>query len=114
VNDLTPAGRPATPEPRDEPNTVRLRLYVAGDAPNSRRALATLQQLCSELPIPCEVEIVDVLEAPSQAAADGVLLTPMLVKLAPPPGWKLVGNLDDPARVRAALDLPDGPDGKGA
>ncbi len=88
-----------------------LRLYVAGTGPNSRRALANARRFCSALPQPYSLEIVDVLEAPQQALADGVQLTPALVRLAPAPPTMLVGDLSDlpeawaldPAAVAASL-----------
>lgn len=86
---------------------ITLRLYVAGNAPNSVRARANLTLLCDALVGPYTVEVVDVLDAPLRAFSDGVLLTPTLVKLAPPPSMKMVGDLSDTAKVRAALGIGD-------
>jgi circadian clock protein KaiB len=88
------------------PEKIKLRLYVAGDAPNSMRARANLAALCSDhLPPGHEVEIVDVLREPRRALADGVLLTPMLVRVAPAPTRRIVGTLTELAPVLNALDL---------
>ena len=87
--------------------TVKLRLYVAGDGPNSQLALANLNTLCREhLPDLFSIQIVDVLLDPKRALADGVFLTPTLVKLSPGPIRRIVGTLSHALPVLAALGLP--------
>ena len=82
-----------------------LRLYVAGESPNSLRAIANLQAICGTFFADnCRVEIVDILEEPLRLFADGVLVTPTLVK-ASPPGWKMVGDLNETAKVLLALGV---------
>lgn len=93
---------------RNSSGPVELRLYVAGEAPNSVRALANLQALLAGHEGAYRLEVVDVLESPLRALTDGILLTPTLVKSAPAPAWKLVGDLSDTGRVRAALGLGGG------
>jgi circadian clock protein KaiB len=84
----------------------KFRLYVAGDAPNSAQAIANLTALCRErLPKQHEIEIVDVFGDPERALADGVLLTPMLVKLLPAPSRVLVGSLSQREPLLQALEL---------
>jgi circadian clock protein KaiB len=83
-----------------------LRLYVAGAGPNSERARANLEALRGELEDDgWRLEVVDVLEEPLRALQEGVLVTPTLRKLAPPPEQTIIGDLSDSARVRAALGL---------
>lgn len=72
----------------------RFRLYTAGRAPNSVRALSNLQRLCEEhLPGQHAIEVIDVVADPGRALADGVVLTPLLVRVSPPPTAKVLGNL---------------------
>jgi circadian clock protein KaiB len=72
----------------------KFRLFVAGDAANSMEAVSNLQALCREhLPERHEIEVVDVLREPKRALEEGVLLTPMLVRVSPDPIRKIVGNL---------------------
>jgi circadian clock protein KaiB len=86
----------------------KFRLYVTGDSPNSCQAISNLRALCREhLPERHEIEIVDVLTDPKRALADGVLLTPTLVKLSPTPIRKIIGNLSQTQTVLVALALPD-------
>jgi circadian clock protein KaiB len=85
---------------------VTLRLYVAGNAPNSLQAIANLEAICAQyLKNGCKLEIVDVLENPLRAMAEGVLVTPSLTKLSPRPGAQVVGNLSDKLQVLLALGL---------
>ena len=85
---------------------LMLRLYVAGHSPNSVAAMANLRTLCAEphgsSP---RVEIVDVLQEPERALQDGIMVTPMLVRLSPEPTVQILGALSDLARVRSALGV---------
>jgi len=83
---------------------LRLRLYVAGNAPNSLRAIANAKAICGEhFASGHELEIVDLLEHPRRALADGVIVTPTLLKLSPPPVERVIGNLSDTNQVLLAL-----------
>ncbi|MGD0135714.1 MAG: circadian clock KaiB family protein [Bryobacteraceae bacterium] len=84
----------------------KFRLYVAGDTQNSIMALANLSALCEgRLPKHHKIEVVDVLREPKRALADGIFMTPTLVKLAPSPMQKIVGTLSESGRVSKALGL---------
>jgi len=83
-----------------------LRLYVADRAPNSTRAIANLAAICKQyLGDRFDLEIVDVLEHPQRALADGIIVTPSLTKISPSPLAKVVGNLSDTNSVLHALGL---------
>ena len=99
---------PSKPKARGAAATtvVVLRLYVAGGAPNSLQAIANLEAICKEyLKDGHKLEIVDILEHPRRAMAEGVLVTPSLAKLSPLPAANLVGNLSDKAKVLLALGI---------
>ena len=84
----------------------KLRLYVAGDALNSAQALANLTALCGEhLAGRHEIEVVDVFRDPKRALADGIFMTPTLLKLAPSPVRRIVGTLSQTQPVLQALGL---------
>lgn len=84
----------------------KFRLYVAGDALNSAQALANLAALCrAHLPDQHEIDVVDVFREPQRALADGIFLTPTLVKLAPLPTRRIVGTLSQTGVVLQALGL---------
>ena len=81
-----------------------LRLYVAGNAPNSLSAIANAKAICdAHFAAGHELEIVDLLKEPMRALADGVIVTPTLVKLLPPPVQRVIGNLSDTAQVLQIL-----------
>ena len=90
----------------DTTTVVVLRLYIAGGAPNSLQAIANLEAICQEyLKDVHRLEVVDVLEHPRRAMAEGVLVTPSLAKLSPLPAANVIGNLSDKAKVLLALGL---------
>ena len=62
--------------------TYILKLYVAGNTPNSMRALKTLRNIL-----------------------DKILATPTLAKILPPPVRRIIGDLSDRERVLIGLDL---------
>jgi circadian clock protein KaiB len=86
--------------------TLVMRLYVVNSAPNSLMAIANLASICKEfLEDNFRLEIVDVLEQPLRALADGILVTPSLAKLSPSPAANIVGNLSDKNGVMRALGI---------
>ena len=81
-------------------------LYIAEGGPNSVQAVANLRAICDEhLAANYRLEIVDILQSPQRAQADGVVLTPSLTKVSPAPAAKIVGNLSDKRSVMRALGL---------
>jgi circadian clock protein KaiB len=94
---LKARGRPRT-------TTLRLRLYVAGNAPNSLRAIANARAMCDEhFPAGHKLEIVDLLVDARRALADGIIVTPTLLKLSPKPPRRLIGDLSDSNQLLLAL-----------
>jgi len=90
----------------DGTKPVTFRLYVAGQAPNSQRAIGNLKALCRRhLPGRCNIEIVDVFENPKRALAEGVLMTPYLIVAAEVPVLSVVGDLTEPSAVLHALGI---------
>ena len=83
-----------------------LRLFMAGNGPNSQKALANLRRLCHEhLNGRCTIETVDVVKDFQAAVRNNILVTPALVLIAPPPRVTVLGNLSDLPKVLAALRL---------
>ena len=84
-----------------------LRLYVAGDAPNSREARVNLGAILrSHLDGRYDLEVVDFLTDPQRALTDGVFVTPTLVKVMPLPVRRIIGTLRETPTVLSALGLP--------
>jgi circadian clock protein KaiB len=89
---------------------VRVRLYIAGDAPNSIAAVANLRAtLARHAGHAIEVETIDVLRDPLRALQDAVLVTPMLVRSEPLPERRILGNLHDRQTLLGALGLDETP-----
>jgi circadian clock protein KaiB len=83
---------------------IVLRLYVAGHAPNSLRAIANARTICDEhFAAAHKLEIVDLLENPRRALADGIIVTPTLLKVMPLPVQRVIGNLSDTKQVLQTL-----------
>ena len=81
-------------------------LYITDSGPNSLRAVANLDAICKEhLQGNFRLEIIDVLEYPLRALADGIVVTPSLAKLSPSPTATVVGNLSDKSGVLRALGI---------
>lgn len=83
-----------------------LKLYVAGNTPNSVRALKTLKNLLEqELQGIYALKVIDVLKSPQLAEEDKILATPTLSKVLPLPVRKIIGDLSDREKVLIGLDL---------
>ena len=86
--------------------TYILKLYVAGNTPNSMRALKTLRNILdSEFRGVYALKVIDVLKNPQLAEEDKILATPTLAKILPPPVRRIIGDLSDRERVLIGLDL---------
>ena len=83
-----------------------LQLYAAGLTPQSRRAIENLKAICdTHLPGRYELTIVDIYQQPDRAHEEQVIAAPTLVKTAPLPLRRLIGDLSDTGRVLLALGL---------
>ncbi|MGB2925124.1 MAG: circadian clock protein KaiB [Limnothrix sp. RL_2_0] len=86
--------------------TYVLKLYVAGNTPNSVRALKTLKNILEiDFKGVYALKVIDVLKNPQLAEEDKILATPTLSKVLPPPVRKIIGDLSDREKVLIGLDL---------
>ena len=86
--------------------TYVLKLYVAGNTPNSVIALTTLKKILEkDFKGVYALKVIDVLKNPQLAEEDKILATPTLAKVLPPPVSKIIGNLSDRERVLIGLNL---------
>lgn len=86
-------------------SATSLKLYVVRGTPSSDRAVAAIERLRAVLPGEVTVEVVDLGEHPEVAESERIIATPMLVRLAPEPVRRVVGDLSDLDRVRWGLGL---------
>jgi circadian clock protein KaiB len=83
-----------------------LKLYVHGQSPKSRAALANLQRICeAELAGRYELTVIDVLQHPHLAEEERILATPTLVKAAPLPVHRIIGDMSVTEKVLLGLGL---------
>ena len=86
--------------------TYVLKLYVAGNTPNSVKALRTLKNILEEeFKGVYALKVIDVLKNPQLAEEDKILATPTLSKVLPLPVRKIIGDLSDREKVLIGLDL---------
>jgi len=94
----------------DAEEVWHLRLYLAGNSPKSREALANLKSFCEAYPtVRYEIEVVDLLLQPQLARGDEILAIPTLVRRLPAPMRKIIGDLSDTDRVLVGLQLRSKP-----
>jgi circadian clock protein KaiB len=83
-----------------------LRLYIAGQTPNSIAAIANLKKICeNQLRGRYRIEVIDLLEKPQLAKGDQIIAIPTLVRRLPGPVKKIVGNLSKKGRALVGLDI---------
>jgi circadian clock protein KaiB len=91
--------------PIDKPYV--LRLYVTDASPKSARAIVNVRRLLEEhLNDQYILEILSIAENVAQAAQDQIVCAPTLLRLAPPPARRIIGDMSDVARVLKGLDVP--------
>ena len=83
-----------------------LRLFVAGTTTRSQSAITNVRQICDEyLEGRFDLEVIDVYTHPKETRDFQIVATPTLVKVAPEPLRRIVGDLSDRDRVLHGLSL---------
>lgn len=96
------------PRAASKDSGLRLRLFVAGDAPNSLSAVHSLRTTLAAYPsVDAELEVIDVLKHPEIGLRENILVTPTMVKLEPLPVRRIIGNLKNTAALLAVLGLDE-------
>ena len=94
------------PATRTNGEIWHLQLYIAGDSPKSRAALANLKRICeTELPNQYELEVIDLLKEPKLAKAHQIVAIPTLIRQLPEPMRRVIGDLSDADKALLSLDL---------
>ena len=84
-----------------------LRLYVTDATPKSARAIVNARRLLDEhLRDRYTLEILNIAEHVAQATADQIVCAPTLLRVAPLPARRIIGDMSDVARVLKGLDVP--------
>jgi circadian clock protein KaiB len=83
-----------------------LRLYVAGQTPNSLTAFENLKKICDEhLDCRYRIEVIDLIRNPQLAKDHQIIAVPTLIRKLPTPVKKIIGNLSNTEKVLVGLDL---------
>lgn len=91
---------------KGEPHEYELRLYVAGNSPQSSRAIANLKTICeAHLKDRYALTVVDLYVEPERAKDDQIVVAPTLVRQFPLPVRRMIGDLSQTERVLSALEL---------
>jgi circadian clock protein KaiB len=90
---------------------IVLRLYIAGTAYRSARAVERVKQICEGcLSGRYFLEVIDLYQQPALAQRDQIVALPTLIRLSPAPPRRVVGDMTDTERVLEGLGVrPDGP-----
>jgi circadian clock protein KaiB len=87
-------------------DVLHLRLYISGNSEDELRVKINLESLLKKyLNDAFKLEVIDIVQDPRRALTDEVIVTPTLVKVSPRPEIKVIGDLADDERIRAALGL---------
>ncbi len=92
----------------DHPQTVQyaLRLYIAGNTPQSNLALLNLRRVCEmHLRGRYRLEVIDIRQQPELARDEQIIAAPTLVKRLPLPLRRIAGNMSQTERILSGLGL---------
>lgn len=85
-----------------------LRLYVAGATHHSMVAVKNIKIICEKyLKNNYTLHIIDVYQQPESAKEYEIIAAPTLIKSAPAPTRRLVGDMSNTKKVLAGLNLMD-------
>ncbi|MEO5345923.1 MAG: circadian clock KaiB family protein [Magnetococcus sp. YQC-9] len=92
----------------NEASLYQFRLYVVGDTPSGRKARDNFKKIREYLrPDEVQLEVVDILQAPERAEMDRIIAVPTLVRISPPPNFRIIGDLSDSAHLRTFFAIPE-------
>ncbi|GLS47068.1 circadian clock KaiB family protein [Methylobacterium brachythecii] len=84
----------------------RLRLFIAGSTPRSRRTIENLRRICDRHIGPnVDIEVIDIYQQAELAEANRVVAAPTLLRLSPLPQRQIIGDLSDEPRVLRGLGI---------
>lgn len=103
-------GRPSSSTDATERPEHRYRLYVSAASPVSSRAIVNARRFFEEtLPGRHRLEVLNIADHVASARADRIVASPTLLRLAPLPQRRFIGDLSDTAQLARSLkSLTDG------
>jgi circadian clock protein KaiB len=83
-----------------------LKLYIAGNSPQSARAVINIREICeSRLKGRYQLEVIDIYQQSGLAKGEQIIAVPTLIKYLPLPLKRIIGDLSKTERVIFGLDL---------
>jgi circadian clock protein KaiB len=83
-----------------------LRLYVTGSTPRSTRATSNVRKICEEhLEGRYDLEVYDISQHPSLAKGEQIIAAPTLIKKAPLPLRRFIGDMSQTERILLGLNI---------
>lgn len=84
------------------------RLFIVGRTARSLAAESNLRLLCdTRVGGDYEIDVIDLVERPEVAGQEGIMAAPLVVRLAPPPQVRVIGDLSELDRAAAHLGFPE-------
>ena len=82
-----------------------MKLFITGATPNSVRAVANIKKICEKyFPGRYKLEIIDIYQQPLLAKDEQIIALPMLLKCAPLPVKRFIGDMSDTNKVLKGLE----------
>ncbi|MDO9375959.1 MAG: circadian clock KaiB family protein [Bacteroidota bacterium] len=90
----------------EEPDHLKLRLFVTGASPNSVRAISNIKNICERhAQHKYSLEIIDIYQNAAIAEEEQLVALPLLIKKSPLPERRLIGDMSDNEKVLRGLGL---------
>ena len=103
--DQTEKKQPAPETVSSKKPVYKMRLFIAGQEPNSVIARQNIKEICSEhIKEKVELKVIDVFEDYTAAIEENILVAPALI-IDTPKKVKIFGNLRNKNKVLTALEL---------
>jgi circadian clock protein KaiB len=84
-------------------------LYISGPSPRSRRAITNIRKICEQhLSGRYNLQVIDIFQNPQETAEHDIIAAPTLIKEAPLPVRRFIGDLSDIEKVTKGLALTTG------
>jgi circadian clock protein KaiB len=100
---VLPFGRPPEADPESR---YMLKLYITGATGRSLRAIENIKAVCEEhLKENYRLEVIDLYQQPELAMSEQIIAAPTLVKEAPLPTRKFIGDLSNTDRILTGLSI---------
>jgi len=104
--ELKAPGANAVDATAHEMNNYVLRLYVTGTTPNSVRAISNIRALCeTHLNGRYALDVIDISRYPALTEEEQIIAAPTLIKRAPLPFRRFMGDMSQTARILLGLDV---------